>query len=92
MSKLIGDDPRSKGAFNVYATMVPDILHEFELGVWKSVFTHLIRMLHAEGQESVTIMNGRYVLLMLWRQLCHLCVFLGIEKCRHLVETLFDDL
>jgi hypothetical protein len=24
-----------------------DLLHEFELGVWKSLFTHLIRILYA---------------------------------------------
>jgi hypothetical protein len=24
-----------------------DLLHEFELGVWKALFTHLIRLLYA---------------------------------------------
>ena len=27
--------------------LVVDLLHEFELGVWKALFTHLIRILHA---------------------------------------------
>jgi hypothetical protein len=27
--------------------LVVDLLHEFELGVWKTIFTHLIRLLHA---------------------------------------------
>ena len=31
--------------------MVVDLLHEFELGVWKTPFTHLIRTLHA-GEVS----------------------------------------
>jgi hypothetical protein len=26
---------------------VVDLMHEFELGVWKAVFTHLIRILYA---------------------------------------------
>jgi hypothetical protein len=27
--------------------LVVDLLHEFELGVWKALFTHLIRLLYA---------------------------------------------
>lgn len=27
--------------------LAPDFLHEFELGVWKSLFTHLIRIFYA---------------------------------------------
>lgn len=30
-----------------YAMLVVDILHEFELRVWKSVFSHLVRILYA---------------------------------------------
>lgn len=26
--------------------LVVDLMHEFELGVWKSVFTHLVRLLY----------------------------------------------
>ena len=32
--------------------LVVDLLHEFKLGVWKSLFTHLIRLLHAVGRGS----------------------------------------
>ena len=28
---------------------VVDLLHEFELGVWKAVFTHLMRIFYAAG-------------------------------------------
>jgi hypothetical protein len=31
---------------------VVDLLHEFELGVWKALFTHLIRILYAAGHGS----------------------------------------
>jgi hypothetical protein len=36
-----------------------DLLHEFELGVWKSLFTHLIRILYAaaSGGQLVTILD-----------------------------------
>ena len=35
--------------------LVVDLLHEFELGVWKSLFTHLIRMLYASDKGSDTL-------------------------------------
>jgi hypothetical protein len=35
--------------FDHYIMLVVDLMHEFELGVWKAVFTHLIRLLYAAG-------------------------------------------
>ena len=43
--------------------MVVDLMHEFELGVWKTLFTHLIQILHAASSHSGTltdILNARY--------------------------------
>ena len=36
-------------------------MHEFELGVWKSVFTHLTRILYAYGKDTISVMNSRSV-------------------------------
>jgi hypothetical protein len=43
--------------------LVVDLLHEFELGVWKTVFKHLLRLLHAAapGGRLVTELDRRYV-------------------------------
>jgi predicted lipid carrier protein YhbT len=43
--------------------LVVDLLHEFELGVWKSLFTHLIRILHAAALHAslVAELDRRYV-------------------------------
>jgi hypothetical protein len=30
---------------NIYPLLTVDLLHEFELGVWKALFTHIIRIL-----------------------------------------------
>lgn len=38
--------------FNPSRMLVVDLLHEFELGVWKALFAHLIRLLHAAGRGS----------------------------------------
>lgn len=45
--------------FDIKEILCVDILHEFELGVWKAVLVHLIRMLHAIGSVSVSEMNER---------------------------------
>jgi hypothetical protein len=41
--------------------MVVDLLHEFELGVWKSLFTHLIRILEAIDRSKLIELNVRWV-------------------------------
>ncbi|KZT71629.1 hypothetical protein DAEQUDRAFT_665724 [Daedalea quercina L-15889] len=46
--------------FNFYSMFVPDVLHEFELGVWKAIFIHLLRILYAEGKDRIQIMNQRF--------------------------------
>ncbi|KAF8890440.1 hypothetical protein BD779DRAFT_1438607 [Infundibulicybe gibba] len=45
-----------------YAMLVVDLLHEFELGVWKAIFTHIIRVLYAAvpGGGAVTTFNARF--------------------------------
>lgn len=37
-----------------------DLLHEVELGVWKALLLHLIRMLHVCGADKVLEFDGRY--------------------------------
>ncbi|KAI0369443.1 hypothetical protein BV20DRAFT_946216 [Pilatotrama ljubarskyi] len=46
--------------FNVYEMLVPDLLHEFELGVWKATMMHLVRILIAAGGRCVQEMDERF--------------------------------
>ena len=40
----------------LYSMLVVDLMHEFELGVWKGLLIHLIRILEAWDKKSkVTI-------------------------------------
>lgn len=39
--------------------VVVDLLHEFELGIWKAVFAHLIRILESVNTKLVDILNER---------------------------------
>jgi len=45
--------------FNFYSLFIPDLLHEFELGVWKAVFTHLLRILYVHGEDAIQKLNWR---------------------------------
>ncbi|KAI0040823.1 hypothetical protein FA95DRAFT_1527233 [Auriscalpium vulgare] len=46
--------------FNFHKMLVVDLLHEFELGIWKAVFTHLLRLLYALGGDRIARLNERY--------------------------------
>ncbi len=51
----------SKFGFDIFSLLAVDLLHEFELGVWKAIFTHLMRILCAAGGDQVQSLNARYV-------------------------------
>ena len=42
-----------------YEILAPDLVHEFELGVWKKIFEHLLRLLHKQGPAKVQEFNRR---------------------------------
>ncbi|KAJ3535195.1 hypothetical protein NMY22_g6600 [Coprinellus aureogranulatus] len=46
--------------FDMHGMVVVDILHEVEIGVWKSLFIHLLRILEAENPALVNILDQRY--------------------------------
>jgi len=70
---------------------VPDLLHEFELGVWKAIFTHLMRICYASGNDCIQNLNWRYVFAYHeGTKLIVIIVFIAIDKFHHLVEEQFD--
>jgi len=46
--------------FNVFQMLVVDLLHEFELGVWKALFIHLLRILEAVNPALLHKLDQRY--------------------------------
>ena len=74
--------------------LVVDILHEFELGVWKSLFTQLIRLLYAAGKGSETLvaqLDSRFVVYYSFVvDIPHILSPLDIAKSRHLVLGPFE--
>jgi len=49
----------SKFGLDHYGMFVVDLLHEFELGVWKATFSHLLWMLYAAGRDLLQVVNKR---------------------------------
>ncbi|KIK33788.1 hypothetical protein CY34DRAFT_99006, partial [Suillus luteus UH-Slu-Lm8-n1] len=45
--------------FDCFSMLVVDLLHEFKLGVFKSVFKHLIRLLYTINPEWIVVLNER---------------------------------
>jgi hypothetical protein len=39
--------------------LVVDILHDFELGVWKALFIHLLRILNSKDKALVNELDRR---------------------------------
>ncbi|TFK25959.1 hypothetical protein FA15DRAFT_638473 [Coprinopsis marcescibilis] len=56
--------------FNICSALVVDLLHEFEIGVWKSLFIHLIRLLNAIQRASLLVheLDKRYRLVPVFGQ------------------------
>lgn len=52
--------------YNSSQMLAVDLLHEFELGIWKGMFSHLIRLLHAAGRgvdDYIVELDRRSVLI-----------------------------
>ena len=45
--------------FNFFLMLVIDLLHEFELGVWKSILTHLFRIIDSLKGSVLTELDRR---------------------------------
>ncbi|KIM61037.1 hypothetical protein SCLCIDRAFT_26188 [Scleroderma citrinum Foug A] len=45
---------------DVYRMLVVDLLHEFELGIFKSVFRHLLRLLYTIDPGMIAVLNGHF--------------------------------
>ena len=69
--------------------LVVDFLHEFELGVWKAILSHLIRILYTIGNNAVATLDQRFASKFPINEVINIdCWTLtGSVTCQHLVET-----
>jgi hypothetical protein len=56
--------------FNLFSILVIDLMHEFELGIWKALFVHLIRILEANSMALVNEMDHQYATRYNFLQTC----------------------
>ncbi|KAJ3991165.1 hypothetical protein F5050DRAFT_1802211 [Lentinula boryana] len=49
--------------FDLSQMLVVDFMHEFKLGVWKALFTHLIRVLYAVNPELIEELDHWFVII-----------------------------
>jgi hypothetical protein len=47
--------------FNLFPIFVVDLMHDFELGVWRSLFIHLLRILDSAGKNLLAELDRRWV-------------------------------
>ncbi len=47
----------------MFDMLVVDLMHEVELGVWKAVFIHLLRLLECHNESLKHEMDRRQVLI-----------------------------
>ena len=48
-------------SFDIFEVLLPDLLHEMELGVWKHLFIHLLRLLDCVDDSLKVEVARRYV-------------------------------
>jgi hypothetical protein len=42
-------------SFHILDALVVDLMHEFEIGVWKRLYIHLMRLLHVFSTADTTL-------------------------------------
>ena len=45
--------------FNFFSMLLPDLMHEVEIGGWKSLLLHLFRILESIDQQLLTELDKR---------------------------------
>ncbi|EGO03207.1 hypothetical protein SERLA73DRAFT_46200, partial [Serpula lacrymans var. lacrymans S7.3] len=78
--------------FDSFQISVVDLMHEFELGVWKSTFTHLICLLFSISHSAVADLDARYRQILPFGQ-GNICAFVtNISEMRKLAARNFEDI
>ena len=76
--------------FDFFQMLVVDLLHEFELGVWKALFIHLLRILEAQNPALLHKLDQRcmsFYYIFMFIAYCDT----AIGRSRRSAEILFED-
>lgn len=72
--------------------LVVDLMHEFELSVWKALFIHLLRILMSISPGLLHELDRRYVNLSSIISCANICLILATGKCQPLLEIQSENL
>ncbi|KAG2052328.1 hypothetical protein BDR06DRAFT_983179 [Suillus hirtellus] len=53
-------DRLSPMGFNIFCALVVDLLHKFEISVWKMLFIHLLHIISAQDKDLIHQLDKRY--------------------------------
>lgn len=45
--------------FNLFSMLLPDLMHEVELGIWRALFIHLLRILQSIDEQLIVELDRR---------------------------------
>lgn len=76
--------------FNLFPIFVVDLLHEVEIGVWRSLFIHLLRIMECIGPTIVHKLDERFVSKQKF-PIQGLILFIAIGKFLRLGEIPFEN-
>jgi len=79
---------------NVYSLLAVDLLHEVELGVWKALFIHILRILFSYSPAALSELDRRYPLSTHWQALYapNICGITGFALSLDLARIPFAGL
>jgi hypothetical protein len=77
--------------FNIFRALVVDLLHEFEIGVWKMLFIHLLRIISAQDKDLIHELDQRYGVLPCATRIQLTSPRQDIGKLRHSAQLLSEN-
>ena len=80
-------DRLSPFGFNVFSTLLPDVMHEFDSGGWRTLLIHLLRILQSVDDSLLIELDRRLGLLHCWLLNISCVEITVIEKYHHLEGT-----
>ncbi|KAL0062417.1 hypothetical protein AAF712_010696 [Marasmius tenuissimus] len=78
--------------FDIYSLLTVDQLHEFEIGVWKAVLTHLIRMLLALKDSSIKTLDEHFRHVPTYGRDTIRCFHNNVSEMKKLAARDFEDI
>ncbi|EJD46773.1 hypothetical protein AURDEDRAFT_40235, partial [Auricularia subglabra TFB-10046 SS5] len=78
--------------FSIFKLFAPDLLHEFEIGVWKAVLTHLLRILQSAGSNLIEELDERFRLTPVFGRFSIRRFANNVSELKQLAAHNFEDI